>query len=74
MTDIRQLLLNPRKRVKLDNEDTSCTSAEVEAVQVQRPSTAQASGLAAPADNDDDLPHDVIERHDNDNDTAQRVS
>ena len=58
--------------MKLDNEHTSCTSAEVEAV--QRPNTAQASGLAAQADDDDDLPHDVIERQDDDNDTAQRVS
>jgi len=58
MSDIRQLLLNPRKRVKLDNGLTACTSAEDEAV--PRPNIAEASGLAAPVDDDDDLLQDVI--------------
>ena len=59
----RQLLLNPRKRVKLDNGRTACTSAEEDEA-VPRPNRpiAQASGLAAPVDDDDDLLQDVIER------------
>jgi len=59
MTDIRQLLFNTRKQAKLDNKLTACT--------------AEASGLAAPTD-DDDLLHDIIERDDDDNDIAQTVS
>ena len=65
MTDIRQLLLNPRKRVKLDNGRTACTSAEEdEAVQLPNiaGNIAEASGLAAAVDDDDDLLQDVIER------------
>jgi len=65
MTDIRQLLINPRKRVKL-------ASAKVEVV--QRPDSAETSGLAASTDDDDDLPQDVIERDDDDNGIAQTVS
>ena len=61
MSDIRQLLLNPRKRVKLDNGRTACTSAEEDEA-VPRPNIAEASGLAAPVDDDDDLLQDVIER------------
>jgi len=57
--------------VKLDNEHTTCRSAEIEAV--QRPHTAEASGLPGPAD-DDDVPHDLIERDGDDNDIAQVVS
>jgi len=59
MTDIRQLLFNPRKQAMLDNKQTAYT--------------AEALGLEAPVD-DDDLPHDVIERDDNDSDIAQTVS
>jgi len=40
---------------------------------VQRLNTAEASGLAAPSDNDD-LPYDIIERDDDDNDITQTVS
>jgi len=60
----------------MDNEHTECTSAEeTEAVQLQRPNTAEASasGLVAAVDDNDDLPRDVIERHDDGDDTAQRV-
>ena len=65
MTDIRQLLINPQKQAKL-------ASAEVEAV--QRPDTAEKSGLAASIDNNDDLPHDVIEQDDGDNGFAEMVN
>jgi len=61
----------------MDNEHTECTSAEeTEAVQLQRPNTAEASasGLVAAVDDDNDLPHDVIEQHDDGDDTAQSVS
>ena len=64
MTDVRQLLLNPRKRLKLDNDRTACTSAEEDdrsSHYVQRPNIAEVSGLAAAFD-DDDLLQDVIER------------
>ena len=47
--------------MKLDNDRTACTSAEEDEA-VQRPNIAEASGLAAAVDDDDDLLQDVIER------------
>ena len=47
--------------MKLDNGRTACTSAEKDEA-VPRPNIAEASGLAAPVDDDNDLLQDVIER------------
>ena len=47
--------------MKLDNDRTACTSAEEDEA-VPRPNIAEASSLAAPVDDDDDLLQDVIER------------
>jgi len=41
---------------------------------VHRPNTAEASGLAAPVDDNDLGDWEVIERGDDDNDIAQTVS
>ena len=45
----------------MDNDRTACTSAEEDEA-VQLPNIAEASGLAAAVDDDDDLLQDVIER------------